>query len=150
MADQESNENKATTPAQGAGGSAEKVDQPIAEQLTPETPQYIAELLKSNAEVIASNQLVIEAIGDFKETGGKFLKEAVQSINVGKADAAAKPQSEPVEIDPKAKYVVAKDMGFRDSKNFTKQYKPGDDVSDFEVERLARLVQIGHVVKKSK
>lgn len=150
MANTTTEENKATTPVQGAGGAAETTEQVQSEQLTAETPDYIAELLKSNEEVIKSNQLVIDAISEFKQTAGEVFAEAVKSVNLNAGPGNGTPEVEPIEIDPKAKYVVAKDMSFRDSKDFNKVYKSGDDVSDFEEARLANLVQSGHVVKKSK
>jgi hypothetical protein len=151
MANTTPEEKKATTPVQGAGGAAETTEPATGADLTQESqeiPGYIAELLKSNEEVIKSNQLVIDGINQFKESASDMIREIVTAGQSGTAAKGAAP--EPVEIDPKAKYAVAKDMSFRDSKDFNKVYKSGDDVSDFEEARLANLVQSGHVVKKSK
>jgi hypothetical protein len=37
---------------------------------------------------------------------------------------------------------------FRDKHNFDKKYQPGDDVSHFDAERLANLVNTEHVEVK--
>jgi hypothetical protein len=149
MANTTPEENKAATPVQGAGGATENKEQVQGERLTAETPEYVAELLKSNEEVIKSNQLVIDGINQFKESASDLLKDILATAKTG-TTAAVSVEPELEEIDPKAKYVVTKDKSFRDSKDFTKEYKAGDDVTGLGEERLAHLVKLGHVEKKPK
>lgn len=50
------------------------------------------------------------------------------------------------EATKKAKHIVV--QTFRDKHNFDKKWQPGDDVSHFDADRLAHLVNTEHVEVK--
>jgi hypothetical protein len=112
-------------------------------------PEWVDALLKSNAETQASNQLVVDAVNQFKELAGELVKEIVEGAKASVEAAQINvpgPSTFEVQLsgyDKSAEYVVK--VPFRDHKDFTKAYKVGEDVSNLGEERIKHLLLTGNV-----
>lgn len=162
MAKQTTIDEQANTPAPGAEGTAENKtstteSQPAAAVV--ETPEWVAKMLESNQAVIKSNEALVEsneklaeAISTFKEDANSLIgsiednaKSLVETI-VEKTAPGSKGQSgqkAEVPFNPVADYEVAEGKSFRDSKDFSKEYKEGDDVTHLGEDVLKRLLSQG-------
>lgn len=109
---------------------------PSDEQIAPE---WAEQLLASNQAVIESNAAVIESIAEFKHAAVEFLKAG------DKSERPSTPKE--LDIDEDAEYVVADGKSFRDSKNFSKEYTSGEDVSHLDNEVLKRLLNQGLITE---
>ncbi|MEJ2905087.1 hypothetical protein WAE58_21760 [Pedobacter panaciterrae] len=165
---------QANTPAQGAEGVAknkavEQVDFAAHIAKLLETYDLVlvsnASVLESNALVIKSNeslealltkiieagpvqaesnQAVVDAIGQFKDSSVDFVKELVGKFS-GTASLGEFKQSvqEVTEISLDDSYIVAEGKSFRDPKDFTKEYVAGDNVDHLDPAVLIRLLNQG-------
>jgi hypothetical protein len=155
-------------PAQGAAASDQTILQADISSDTStfdktEVPEWALALMESNDKVIASNSAieaaisnavstiskdveavvesntsVINAVADFREAAGDVVKDVLESA--GKIAGSGESLSEsPVEVDEDARYVVAKGKSFQD-KHTKVTFIAGDDVSDFDVDRLQNLL----------
>lgn len=119
-----------------------------AVSLEAKTPDWVAEILKSNSEVVASNQALIESNSALAESIESFKESANEIIsNIGESVEAASEQSVKVSIEvhfnPDEDYEVAAGKSFRDPKDFTHEYKEGDNVNHLGEEILTRLLAQG-------
>lgn len=89
-------------------------------------------------------EIKAEIAKDPKEFTPEDVEEIYNAIINPKPDA---PKPEPQKPEkPKAfKHIVT--GSFRDIRDFSKEYKAGDDVSGFDAKRLESLVANGHVEK---
>ena len=111
--------------------------QPEAELLEAKTPEWVQTILDSNQAVLDSNQKVVDALEDLK------LFDADRSSNQDgpvKTKVLAEDQ-----FDEDADYEVAEGKSFRDSKDFSIEYKAGKDVTHLGADRLKVLLSQGLV-----
>lgn len=119
-----------------------------AESLEAKTPEWVEEILKSNSEVVASNQALIESNSALAESIESFKESANEIIsNIGERVEAASEQSTKASVKvhfaPDEDYEVAAGKSFRDPKDFTHEYKEGDNVNHLGEEVLVRLLGQG-------
>lgn len=152
MAKQTSIDDKANTPVQGTEGAAETDAKALeaakaaasaalaepSEAVTP-VPEYVQTILDSNQLVIESNEKVVAGLEAFKEHAIEFISAQSGESSPDRPVKEAKEQK----VDLKAAYIVSEGKSFRDSKDFTKEYKAGDDVTAFDEEVLLRLLNQG-------
>ena len=118
---------------QGAG----KGEKPEAELLEAQTPEWVQTILDSNQAVLDSNQKVVDALEDLK----LFADE--RSSNAG-GEVKTKYLAED-QFDEDEDYVVAEGKSFRDSNNFSIEYKQGEEVTHLGADRLKVLLSQGLV-----
>jgi len=113
-----------------------------------ERPAWLDELLASNSALQESNQALIDAIIQFKESAGELVLEvktaATASVEsnievTGKYDL----KTNLPEYDEDSVYEVV--VPFRDSADFTKLYEAGEDVSHLGEHRIKHLLSTGNV-----
>jgi hypothetical protein len=139
----------------------EKEDQPKAEQLTAETPEWVERLIASNESVIKSNESLEVLLAEIIESGPaqEQSNQAVVDICTGltkafediKALAAITSPKKADELlaqmettfDETADYEVAAGKSFRDPNDFTKEYTEGDDITHLDGGALRRLYAQG-------
>lgn len=162
MAKQTTIDEQANTPAPGAEGTAENKastteSQPAAAVV--EIPEWVAKVLESNQAVIKSNEALAEsneklaeAISTFKEDANSLIGSIEESTGSLIEKINAKPEqaqqsdsirSTGIDFNPDTDYEVAKGKSFRDSKDFSKEYKEGDDVTHLGEDVLKRLLSQG-------
>ena len=147
MAKQTTIDEQANTPAQGAEGAAETpatVDEPRGTLLEAKDPEWVAELLASNLATQESNQAVIDAIANFRESANELIEKIGEKADPEVKEAAAQVAQSVFNADEN--YVVAEGKSFRDPKDFTKEYTAGDDVSHLDTSVLERLLNQGLIV----
>jgi hypothetical protein len=112
-----------------------------------ETPDWVAKLLASNKATQVSNQLVIDAIGQFKELAADLVKQVVSGSqgSVVETTGSSDIKINIPEYDEDADYEVL--VPFRDSLNFAKVYEKGDDVSHLGKERIKHLLITGNIAE---
>jgi len=114
-----------------------------------DTPKWVAELLASNLATQQSNQAVVDAISQFKELAGDLVSEVVTATkalgenNSVEVTGKQEMKLQLPEFDEDAIYEVI--VPFRDSSDFTKLYKLGEDVSHLGEDRIKHLLLIGNV-----
>jgi hypothetical protein len=82
---------------------------------------------RSNQAVVDSNAALVDAFDQFKELSSRKVGNYIESAAVVE------------DFDESADYEVATGKSFRDSKDFTKEYTEGDDVTHLGVDVLKRL-----------
>lgn len=122
-----------------------KPTEQTAVTLEAKTPEWVAELFEFNNAVIASNKALIESNSALAESIESFKESANEIIsNIGERVQAASEQSDKgtieVRFDPDEDYEVAAGKSFRDPKDFTHEYKEGDNVNHLGEEVLTRLL----------
>jgi len=113
-----------------------------------ERPAWLDELLASNQAIQDSNQALIDAIAQFKESAGDLVQEvktAATASAENKVEVAGNYELKVKlpEYDDDAVYEVV--VPFRDSADFTKLYEAGDDVSHLGEHRIKHLLSTGNV-----
>lgn len=134
MAKQQTIEDQANTPVQGAGSAAEQEQASVL--LEAQTPEWVQAILDSNAAVLESNQQVVDSLNELKD----LAKEAGAYRGEAKA-VAGSPKS--AQVDPDADYVVTRGNSFADRDDITKRYSEGEDVTHLGAERLQSLLDQG-------
>lgn len=156
------NLEKPATPAPGAESAAENTAQgaifdesqklKFNEAAAATPPEWLAGLLESNSKVIASNEAliasndrafesneaVVEAIDLFRESARDLVKEVLNSAKNG-SEAVGQVEKPVLEVDPEARYIVAKGKSFR-GEDFSVEYVSGTDVTHFSTEALKSLL----------
>jgi len=145
MGKQATIDEQANTPVQGAESAAETPEAGII--LEAQTPEWVAEILASNAAVLQSNQLVIDSLEDFKEHSAEFVAQMVEEFAPKMDGKPINNTTEVSQFDEDADYEVAPGKSFRDSKDFTKEYTEGDVVTHLGAERLQTLLANGLIVE---
>lgn len=91
-----------------------------------EAPEWMKSILDSNAAVIESNEEVLAEL---------------RSLNLGgKSEAVKEKPAKELKVNLKAKYVVSEGKSFRDSKDFSKEFTAGQEVSHLDEDRLKNLL----------
>ena len=164
---QKSIDDKEETTAPGAAGTSETKEQEVEQTGTlieAQTPEWVTELLESNAAVIVSNGLVIASnesvetlLAEVIEANPEVMesnKSVIYALNEIK-DRASRTvgnyqeqisQDVPV-FDHDAEYEVAKGKSFRDPKHFKKEYTEGDNVSHLGAAVLENLLNQGLIIE---
>lgn len=139
------NTKKEETPAQGAASTSNDSKEVTDTTVVAEKPEWVNELLESNKATQESNQAVIDAIGEFKESAGDVVKDIFSKAKQASATTNSSvvpqvPVPVEVELNPKAKYVVAKGQSFGDRADLSIVYNAGDSVDHLEPEVLKSLL----------
>lgn len=113
-----------------------------------ERPAWLDELVASNQAIQESNQALIDAIAQFKESAGELVlevKTAATSSTENNIEVTGKydMKVQLPEYDDDAVYEVV--VPFRDSADFTKLYEAGEDVSHLGENRIKHLLSTGNV-----
>jgi hypothetical protein len=168
----EKDTKKANTPALGAegAGASEGTIQKKVVVIPDGTPEWLAALLLggqaiiitneeaqelivsnqavviSNEELIASNQKVVESIELFKEKGGDMIKAIMDAAKGIPVDQSFNTKvKEKLEVNPDAKYIVAKGKKFQDRQNPGVHFTEGENVSKLDNSRLEILLNQGFI-----
>lgn len=147
MAKKKKDEN-VETPEQGLGATTENaapanadlhdasgnLDQGEETLLEADVPEWVEELLESNQAVVDSNNTLIEALGNFKCSGGS---------GEAKQNATPETPAKREKVKAKAQYVVREGKAFVNKHDRSKVYVGGEEVSDLDKERLQNLLDQG-------
>jgi len=148
-------EDQKSTPAAAAGVVNTGVVVESAKEDAPDStlvavrPEWLDDLLRSNEAVILSNTTVVDSVNRFKDLAGGLVKEVVDTVKI---NAEQNLPVTPVHIslktnspvfNPDAEYEVI--VPFRDSEDFNKIHKVGDDVTKLGQERIEHLLITGNV-----
>lgn len=160
MAKKDEVKEKVVTPAQGAEGTTENQEAKgtgsTETDVTTETidiveevaPEWAVKLLESNQAVIDSNNVVVEAVSDFKENASNVVRDILETANsaskgekiAAKVEQSKKPK---VEVNKESKYVVREGKRFADKDDPSFIYEAGYNVSSLATERLQALLEQG-------
>lgn len=151
MAKQTTIDEKEVIPVPGAEGNSENKSAESQNQeqanvlLEAQDPQWVQVILDSNQAVIDSNQAVSDSIESFRESANELIQQI--GIALPSSEVQYAPSVKVQEIDEDAAYEVAEGKSFRDSNDFSKEYKSGDDVTDLGAQRLQVLLNQGLIVE---
>jgi uncharacterized protein YukE len=93
--------------------------------------------------VIGTCEGTIKAVKTFDERAKDVVQEIMKEAKGVAANPAAAVETPKVQLNPDAKYVVAKGQSFQDKNDPELVYKAGNDVSGLEPERLENLLSQG-------